>query len=334
MRSSQCTDQVNTIYLGGGTPSLLDRAELEKLLCTVNTAYEVSPDVELTVEANPEDLDQKTLTTLRELRVNRLSIGLQSFDDKLLTQLNRAHTAQQSADAVRHAVDMGFNNISIDLMFGLPNTDLLSWKEDMQKAIDLGVNHISCYNLTLEEKTALWHFVNKKSTLLPPEESQYDQFMYTHDFLESHGYEHYEISNYAKAGYRSAHNTNYWNRIAYFGFGPSAHSYHEGQRSWNVNNNSLYISSIRNNNLPCEKEELSAIDTFNETIMLNLRRKEGLAKSVMQSNELYSTPEFSSSLRTLLKNKELSENETSYYLSPSQLYLSDDVCAKLFLENR
>ena len=326
-------EKLDTVYFGGGTPSLLQKKEIHKLLDEIIKNFKFEKKPEITIEANPEDLTYDKIKFLKNLGFNRLSIGIQSFSDEELHQLNRVHTAKQSKEAIRSALAHGFDNISIDLMFGLPGSNDISWKNTLNQAAQLGVHHISCYNLTIEEKTALWHFVNKKKTILPSESQQEDQFMFAHHLLFNSGYDHYEISNYAKPGYNSKHNSNYWNRLAYLGIGPSAHSFLQNSRYWNVSNNSKYIHAIALNECHYENEILSNVDVFNELIMLGLRQKQGVSKNDLIRTGLADSVQFIEFVKKQVSISALQESEDSYYLNPDRYYLADHISSQLFLTN-
>jgi len=330
-KSELANEKINTIYFGGGTPSLLSQREISQILEVIYKEYNIQDCVEITLESNPDDLSKDKLEILYQEGINRLSIGVQSFDDEMLYQLNRTHTAADCITALYLAKEIGFKNISIDLIFGLPGLDIHLWKKTLDKAIQFNVQHISCYNLTIEEKTALWHFVNKKKIELPPDLNQEDQFLLAHRYLKQFSYDHYEISNYALEGYSSKHNSNYWNRSKYLGIGPSAHSYNKELRRWNTSNNPKYIKALNADNCFWEFERLTEVENFNEYLMLALRQKKGIIKSSLKKYSLSNNEDFVKSLSALISKNLVSQNEDSYYLTPKQLYLSDHICSELFL---
>ena len=263
-------EQIETIYFGGGTPSLLTSEEIATIFKVIYRNYNVIESPEITLEANPDDLSESKIIALSNSPMNRLSIGIQSFFEDDLQFMNRAHTAEESKNCLSVAMRY-FDNITIDLIYGVPNMSTKKWKENLKIAFDFGVPHISSYALTVEEKTALHNFI-KKGTVPPINEQQaLEHFNILVSETEKQGFEHYEISNFGKSAYFSKHNTSYWLGKKYLGIGPSAHSFNGKQRSWNIANNVKYIKSINNKTLPLEFEELSINNRFNEYIMTGLR---------------------------------------------------------------
>ena len=263
-------EQIETIYFGGGTPSLLTSEEIATIFKVIYRNYNVIESPEITLEANPDDLSESKIIALSNSPMNRLSIGIQSFFEDDLQFMNRAHTAEESKNCLSVAMRY-FDNITIDLIYGVPNMNNKKWKENLKIAFDFGVSHISSYALTVEEKTALHNFI-KKGTVPPINEQQaLEHFNILVSETEKQGFEHYEISNFGKSAYFSKHNTSYWLGKKYLGIGPSAHSFNGKQRSWNIANNAKYIKSINNKTLPLEFEELSINNRFNEYIMTGLR---------------------------------------------------------------
>ena len=256
-------EEVETIYFGGGTPSLLDGKELKSILAKINGVFNVVASPEITLEANPDDLTLDKLKELKNVGVNRLSIGVQSFFDEHLTWMNRAHSAKESKECITNAIGLGFSNITLDLIYGMPNLSNQQWEENIQKAIDLGIGHISAYNLTMEKDTAYAHFVKKGVYEAPSDEKGADQFQLLIDGLKKAGYLQYETSNFAKSSQYSKHNSSYWKGKKYLGIGPSAHSFNGISRQWNVANNKKYIDAITNNLPQFELEELTTFDKVN-----------------------------------------------------------------------
>ncbi|HSU28021.1 MAG TPA: radical SAM family heme chaperone HemW, partial [Chitinophagaceae bacterium] len=250
-------EKIDTIYLGGGTPSLLDAGETEKLVQTIYSLYPVSPGAEVTLEANPDDITNEKLSGWKNAGINRLSIGIQGFDDKELFWMNRAHHAQQAHQCLELAFP-AFKNISVDLIYGTPMLDDTSWKKNVDKITSMGIPHLSCYALTVEPKTPLYKMIRDQRSEDVNPDQQARQFMLLMEWMEKAGYEHYEISNFAKPGQRSKHNSSYWRGTSYLGMGPSAHSYNGISRQWNVSNNTTYINSIQSGMLPAEIETLTA----------------------------------------------------------------------------
>ena len=288
---------IETIYFGGGTPSLLSKEELITILDKVRTTFNVIDEAEITLEANPDDLTQEKLQELKDVGVNRLSIGVQSFFDEHLKWMNRAHSAKESIDCIQHAVQIGFDNITLDLIYGIPNLSNEQWEANIQQAIDLNVGHISAYNLTLEENTAYANFVKKGLYKAPSDEKGAIQFQYLTSALKMAGYIQYETSNFAKAEQYSKHNSSYWRNKKYLGIGPSAHSFNGNSRQWNVANNKKYIDAISNNTLSFELEELTNYDCVNEHLLVGLRTIWGCNLRFIQGQ--LSTVEYDDFLREL-----------------------------------
>ncbi|WP_353118049.1 radical SAM family heme chaperone HemW [Myroides odoratus] len=263
-------EHIETIYFGGGTPSILAVEEINTLIDTVYQQYTVVHQPEITLEANPDDLDSATIQRLAQSKVNRLSIGIQSFGEEDLKMMNRAHNAQEAISCLQEVVKY-FDNISIDLIYGIPNLSNERWIDNIQRILDLGIPHISCYALTVEERTALNKLIQKGVIPSPKEEVAHAHFMLLIEKLRANGYIHYELSNFAKPGYYSKNNSAYWLGKKYLGIGPSAHSFDGRYRSWNISNNPLYIKSIEADELPSEIEELSVVDRYNEYVMTGLR---------------------------------------------------------------
>jgi oxygen-independent coproporphyrinogen-3 oxidase len=268
-------DVVDTIYFGGGTPSLLSKGELIAILDKIHNTFRVHDMIECTLEANPDDLSSDTLIALKDAGINRLSIGIQSFFDEDLQYMNRSHDAAQAARCIDAARDAGIENVSIDLIFGYPLLSDDKWKQNIDTALTYEVPHLSCYAMTVEPKTALASFIKSKKTLPINHEQSASQFEYLMKALQTKGYEHYEISNYALSGKRAVHNSNYWKGIPYLGIGPSAHSFDGVSRQWNVANNMTYIKSLGEGIVPFEVEVLTETQQLNERIMTSLRTMEG-----------------------------------------------------------
>lgn len=269
-------EAIETIYLGGGTPSLLEKHELDAIIKKLRDAFTISPDAEITLEANPDDITPARAVEWLQQGINRLSIGIQSFREEDLAWMNRAHNAVQAKESITAIRDAGFSNFSIDLIFGVPGLSDIDWQKNIATAIDYKVPHISAYALTVEPQTALQKMItlHKKDNVdADVQAAQYEQLM---DIMEAGGYEHYEISSFALPGKRSRHNSSYWRGIPYFGFGPSAHSYDGINRKWNVANNVKYIQSLEANTIPSEVEVLTPLIRMNEYLMTSLRTAEGI----------------------------------------------------------
>jgi oxygen-independent coproporphyrinogen III oxidase len=274
---------VETIYFGGGTPSLLTIDELQLLIDTVDKNYQVSENPEITLEANPDDLSKNLIIQLSKSPINRLSIGVQSFFEDDLKSMNRAHNVEEAKKCLEEATKY-FNNITIDLIYGIPNMSLEKWNENLEMAFSFGINHISSYALTVEPKTALDTFIKKGNYPPIDENLALQHFNHLVEKAAGQGFVHYEISNFGKPEFFSKHNTSYWQGKPYLGIGPSAHSFHGNQRSWNVSNNSKYITSIQNNTLPNTVEVLSKQDQYNEYIMTGLRTVWGVSLTKIETD--------------------------------------------------
>lgn len=265
------SEEVSTIYFGGGTPSMLDPQELMGIFETLHKHFKIAENAEITLEANPDDLTEKKIRELKSTPVNRFSIGIQSFYDEHLKMMNRAHNSMEALDAVRNAQDLGFENITIDLIYGIPTLTEHKWRNNLQIALSLDVKHISAYCLTVEPKTALAHAVKAGTIKNVDEEQSAQQFEIMLEGMKNHGFVQYEISNFCKDGFYSRHNSNYWLKEKYLGLGPSAHSYNGNARQWNVSNNALYIRALEKGQLHFEKEELTATQRYNEYVLTSLR---------------------------------------------------------------
>ena len=277
-------EPVETTYFGGGTPSLLEAPEISTLLESARRSFKVSPGAEITLEANPDDINVEKLKAWKEAGINRLSIGIQSFFEEDLRWMNRAHNAEQARRALEMAL-VQFPNITIDLIYGTPGLTDEKWEQNVRRAIAMGVPHLSCYALTVEPNTPLQKMIglHKKEDVNPDHQSE--QFLLLMRWLREAGYEHYEISNFAKPGFRSRHNSSYWQGKKYIGIGPSAHSFDGRARWWNVANNQVYIRSLSEGRIPFEKEELNAAQRINEFIMITLRTMEGLNMERIRKDE-------------------------------------------------
>lgn len=269
-------EPIETVYFGGGTPSLLSESDIQFLLATIKENYYVAKDAEVTLEANPDDISPENLASWKKVGINRLSIGIQSFSERDLQWMNRAHNANQAVSSVIMARQAGFDNFSVDLIFGTPGLSDEEWKSNLQKVIELNVPHISSYALTVEPKTPLQKMISLHKKEKVNTDLQANQFIIEMEMLKKGGYENYEISNFAKPGFRSRHNSSYWQGKNYIGFGPSAHSFNGEKRWWNVSNNNEYIRSIQQNIVPAQEEILTESQKINEYVMTSLRTIEGL----------------------------------------------------------
>ena len=283
-------EEIETIYLGGGTPSQLSQEELEEIFTYIYKVYKVTLDAEITLEANPDDLTPEYVSMLRKLPINRISMGIQTFQEETLKLLHRRHTAQQAIEAFKRCREAGFKNISIDLMYGLPGETLETWKQDLQQAIDLHPEHISAYHLIYEEDTALWKLREEHQVEEADEDLSLTLFCTLIDELTRAGYQHYEISNFCLPGLHSRHNSSYWTGKKYLGCGPSAHSFNGVSRQWNVASLSAYIDGIRQRKPDFEVEELDLYTRYNDFVLTSIRTCWGMSLSHLRSmygEELY-----------------------------------------------
>lgn len=262
---------LSTVYFGGGTPSLLSGEEIKSILEEIKKYFPVDPEAEVTLEANPDDLTAEKLKALKNAGVNRLSIGIQSFDDDDLKWMNRAHSAAQANESVKLSQEAGFDNITIDLIYGTPLLTDEQWKKNLSTAFDLNVQHLSCYALTVESRTALAHAIAKKNQAGVEDAKQAKHFGILMEMAARNGFEQYEISNFARGGLYSKHNSSYWLGEKYLGIGPSAHSFNGETRQWNIRNNNEYVRVINEGKIPAETETLSPQNKFNEYVMVSLR---------------------------------------------------------------
>jgi oxygen-independent coproporphyrinogen-3 oxidase len=332
LRQRELGDQpVETIYLGGGTPSLLNLEELDGLLETIYCNYHVIDAPEITLEANPDDLSEDYIDRLSKSPVNRLSIGIQSFFDKDLQSMNRAHDAREATACLEMATEQ-FDNVSVDLIYGIPEMSLKKWDENLQKIFYYRVNHISAYALTVEPRTALDHFIKKGKH--PPIDEALASRHFGHLISESrkHGFVQYEISNFGKPGYFSKHNTAYWQGQPYLGIGPSAHSFDGRSRAWNVSNNSKYIASLLRDEIPSTIESLSVNDRYNEYIMTGLRTVWGISldKVGMEFGTDFKSHLLNTGQRFLDEGL-ITLQGSSWTISDSGKFLVDGIASELFV---
>ncbi|MDQ6756069.1 MAG: radical SAM family heme chaperone HemW [Bacteroidota bacterium] len=328
-------DEINTIYFGGGTPSLLNAEEVKKLLFAVNEKFKISKNAEVTLETNPDDINSIKLFEWKFAGINRLSVGIQSFKEDDLLWMNRAHNAVQALESIKMIKDAGFQNFSVDLIYGTPTLSDEEWKKNVEIAINFNVPHLSCYALTVEDKTALQKMISLKKKQEVDAEKQAHQFLLLMNWLKDAGYEHYEISNFAKPGFRSKHNSSYWQGKAYIGIGPSAHSFFNDVRRWNVNNNALYIQSLKKNIIPYEEEKLSDVQKLNEYIMTSLRTIEGINLNYVESffgNAAKLTLQTASI--KFINNYKLQTTNHNFILTEEGKLFADGIAADLFFEEK
>lgn len=326
---------IETIYFGGGTPSLLSAKEINELLNEINKHFTVSSTPEITMEANPDDLSAAYLSSLKnETAVNRFSIGVQSFFEEDLQYMNRAHNAQEAINCIKVAQKTGFENLSVDLIYGTPTMNNERWTKNLQTVFDLQVPHISCYALTVEEKTELASLIKKKKSIEPSDELMAQQFSILLDEMSKHNYTHYEISNFCKEPHFAKHNTNYWKGVPYLGIGASAHSYDGVKRYWNIANNAVYAKKVLNNELANESEILSETDAYNEYVMTSIRTIFGTDKNEIQirfGDEYLN--HFLLEISPFISNGWITETNGIYTLTNSGKLFCDYITENLFLSN-
>lgn len=320
---------IETIYFGGGTPSILTKDELERLLDTVRSQFKVQEGVEITLEANPDDISVRSLEVWKELGINRLSIGLQSFKEEDLAWMNRAHTVDEAENCIELAQSKGFHNLTVDLMYGLPNLSMEDWTNHVQRVIDFGVPHISAYCLTVEERTVLDKWVKTGKIQPVSDDAQSDQFLVLLELLERNGFEQYEISNFSKPGFESVHNGNYWKGEWYLGVGPSAHSFNGTSRRWNVANNRKYIKALQEQLEFSETEVLSLENQFNERILIGLRTAKGVNVKEL-SAMCEPTDEFVEKLKLFVENGWMVQNNSIISLTREGRLRADYIASELF----
>jgi oxygen-independent coproporphyrinogen-3 oxidase len=291
MRHEYINESIGTIYFGGGTPSLITICDLRFTIDRLKGLFVIDKDAEITLETNPDDITEEKLNAWKTIGINRLSIGVQSFFQGDLEWMNRAHNAQQALKSIQLAQQAGFYNITIDLIYGTPSLTDDKWLQNIEAALSLNIPHLSCYALTVELNTALEKMIASKKTKDVDPSNQSHQFELLMQWMEKAGYEHYEISNFAKPGYRSKHNSSYWQGKRYLGLGPSAHSFNGSSRQWNIANNALYMQSIEQGLVPCEAEQLTALQQLNEYIMTSLRTMEGLSLATVSKKWSYEAAE-------------------------------------------
>ena len=334
MRKNEIQNEpVETIYFGGGTPSVLSVSEINAIIEAIFLHFEVVENPEITLEANPDDLSLLKIQMLASTKINRLSIGVQSFYEEDLRMMNRAHNAEEALQCLQWAKEY-FSNISIDLIYGVPEMSDERWQSNIQKALDLNVPHISSYALTVEPKTAFDHFVKKGIMQAPDDDVAQNHFHILVEMLENEGFVHYEISNFGREGWFSKNNTAYWQGKKYLGVGPSAHSFDGQNRSWNVKNNTLYIQKIIDGHLPSESETLTKTDLYNEYVMTGLRTIWGVSLMKISNDfgKMY-LEYFLKQAKPYLEEHLLFEDDQIIRTTKKGKFLSDGIASDLFLLN-
>jgi len=330
MRSEETGEPVKTVYFGGGTPSRLQQHHFEQIFDALFTHYSIDKDAEITIEANPDDLSQEYIRMLSLLPFNRISIGIQSFDDEELTFISRRHTGEEAMDAVRRCQQEGFQNISIDLMYGLPGQTMVIWQKNLQQAMALNIQHISAYHLIYEEKTRMYRLLKAGKIRPVREETSTEMFALLIDTLTAHGFIQYEISAFAREGCFSQHNSAYWKDVKYVGLGPAAHSYDGDHRSWNVASINRYIKSINAGTPEREQEQLTLHDKYNEFILTGLRTMWGIDLQELRERFGEQLHHFClGNAQRYLDQKLLQIEGSSMKLTREGIFISDGIMSEL-----
>jgi oxygen-independent coproporphyrinogen-3 oxidase len=334
LRSNYLIDKsLDTVYFGGGTPSLLSIPELNRIFSTLENYFDLTHLKEVTLEANPDDLNSDYIQRLRnESRIDRLSIGIQSFREEDLVFMKRAHNSGEALDCIQLAKNAGFEKFTIDLIYGTPGMSDDVWLNNLRIADELGMEHLSCYALTLETGTPLAKEVRKRPEFTPLEADAERQFRILMEFAERHGYEHYEISNFARNAQYAVHNSAYWKGASYLGLGPSAHSFDGSSRSWNISNNQQYIKSLNESSLPLETEELTLKDQYNEWVLTRLRTKWGLDPAFPDTLHTGWSEKFEASIKEFVEIGFVKWNGEVYLLTTEGKLLADYISSALFME--
>lgn len=322
---------IDTIYFGGGTPSYCSVDDISLIINKLSNYIDLSIVKEFSFESNPEDLTIDFLSGIKALGINRLSIGIQSFDDKVLKFFNRRHDSKKAIESVRNAQKCGFSNITIDLIYGVNGFDFSSWKNSVDNALKLNIQHISAYHLTIDKGSVLGHKLSKGEISLIDEIEGQKQFDYLHTSLEKAGFNHYEVSNFALFGRESLHNSNYWKGIQYVGLGPSAHSFFGSYREWNISNNRRYIESVKQGVINSEKEQLTVNDRYNEYVMISLRTIRGVDIDYIRQN--FPTYLYDYFVMQAQNNKIINNNKNNYFIASKDFLLSDSVITDFIYTN-
>lgn len=332
LQTSYLKSPIETLYFGGGTPSLLEKAHLDKIINALDKNFNLSALKEFTFEANPDDISVEKTKLWKTVGINRLSIGIQSFQQEALDWMNRAHNTAQSFQAIEYAQAAGIHNLSADLIYGTPHLTDEALLKDIAQLNQYQIPHISCYALTVEEKTALHSLIEKKKIEQIDTEQQARHFEMVVEGLNNNGYEHYEISNFAKPGHRSVHNSNYWKGIPYLGLGPSAHSFNTNSRQWNIANNQLYIQSIQEGRVPFELEILEEVTRYNEFMMISLRLIDGVNTAVL--SEKFGASYLAHTLaviETLQKENKIIHTSDGFAIAKQARFLADGIASEFFI---
>ena len=326
-------DKVSTIYFGGGTPSILEVEEINLIIENIYKNFNVGKNIEITIEANPDDLSKHKLNDLSKTKINRISIGVQSFIDKELKIMNRVHDSKKAIKSIEMAKKY-FNNISVDLLYGVPDSSIKSWNYNLDTISSFNINHISAYALTVEPKTALESFINKSILSMPDEDLVYSQYKLINEKLSSKNFINYEVCSFAQKDFFSKNNSAYWLRKKYIGIGPSAHSFDGESRSWNISNNKKYIDQIRDGDNYYKKENLTKVDQYNEYIMTGLRTIWGVSVKHIESNfDVRFKNYFLKKIKSHIAKKNVYKEDDLYLTTQSGRFLADGIASDLFLVN-
>ena len=324
--------KINSIYFGGGTPSILNKGDIKSLINTLHNNFKIDTNAEITLECNPDDLDKKKLLDLKEIGINRLSIGIQSFNDSDLKFMNRSHTSIEALSCIHIAKESGFDNITIDLIYGLPNQSTKNWEENLAQMLDLDIQHFSAYSLTVESKTKLKQLIDKKIIKPLDEKVTVEHFNTLLDIASKNNFIHYEISNFGKEGCFSIHNTAYWENKHYLGIGPSAHSFNGKSRQWNVASNKQYIKKVNKDESYFELEQLSNTQQYNEYIFTALRTIWGVELNYVNSQ--FGRQALNNFKKQVIKweNKgQINQKEGTYTLTRNGKLFADAIASDLFI---
>lgn len=321
--------KISSIYFGGGTPSILPSAYLQQIIDKIYLYFNVENNAEITLEANPDDLTLDKLSELKQIGINRLSIGIQSFFDEDLKLMNRAHTALEATTCLKNAEDADFKNLSVDLIYGIPNQNSSQWQQNLEQIKRFNINHLSCYALTVEEKTPLYFLIRKGKIKNISDEQSLNDFTYLQNWATENNWQHYEISNLSKNNNFSLHNTSYWQNKNYLGLGPAAHSYNGNSRQWNIANIKKYIEALAGNKLLFEKEELTLKEKYNEYIMTSLRTQWGVNLNKLHVNFADFEDTFKSTLAKINTDWIKIEKDT-VSLSKKGMFYADGIAAEFF----
>lgn len=324
-------EKLTSIYFGGGTPSLLSGKEIELIFNKINSIFGWTEDAEITLEANPDDLSLEKLSELSNSPINRLSIGVQSFFDNDLIWMNRAHNSGEAKNCIENSLKTGFENLTIDLIYGSPTTDDFQWKNNLKQAFSYGIKHLSCYALTVEKGTALHHLIGKKKHAAPDEETTARQFELLMELADNANYEQYEISNFAQPGFRAKHNSAYWKGEPYLGVGPSAHSFNGHSRQWNVANNAAYLLSISDNKIPFELENLTPEMRYHEYVLTRLRTVWGCQLTEIEAIGNQYATHFEKNITQFIADGLIRREQNSFFLTRPGKLLSDRISMELFV---